>query len=582
MPLPFAKIKAAPQRQVRVRLTVDGRAEEFWLAPSPAGPTDSPPPNVRRVVAGKDRQVAVALCPDEIDLGVEVYLHKFRRKLDPGAAMASHYSSLIDIRDRKDPARILQKDVEVKMNQPGRVLRPGDRPLLSPLPDELSQGPSRRNRWRISWTGPGDPPQRLFLSELTLNGDPGRLLKYAACVAILCGVFIRYFLKSQSPKDADGGGNGDGGGGEDGGGSCVAAAMAGGSAARAGEPAPLDWSVWRQLPVLDGGRIMPLDTFARATVQKICGSQRPDCLPEGGAAELLFAWLVEPQRWETTAFLPAAEPGLRADLLELPLRDEQGRPLRYVSPRDAAAAVKLRQRLEEISIRQRQAETGGKRPDLSPTDAAVKELADAYSAYRQLTFQPAAPTNGRGRFNEKLEDVVRDWNELEGGLMRFFAADKGDKVGKAAAETAETVKKLAALAQKEEDAPLAEVEPLAASLEAVHGGVGPGDVRPRRPDDEGAARLERVAGPRLAHDDARAAARVEELARQSAAAHLALYDNGLSLRLAPALDPAALEADREPEDDAQPWVALQTLLDAPDAVVGRYPRPLAGSAKGVP
>ena len=228
----------------------------------------------------------------------------------------------------------------------------------------------------------------------------------------------------------------------------MAAALASGSAARAGEPAPLDWSVWRQLPVLDGGRIMPLDTFARSTVQKICGSQRPECLPDGGAAELLFAWLVEPQRWETVAFLPAADPGLRSELLELPLRDEQGRPLCYVTPREAAAAVKLRQRLEEISIRQQQAETGGRRPDLSPTDAAAKELADAYSAYRQLTFQPAAPVNGRGRFNDKLEDVVRDWNDLEGGLMRFFAADKGDKVGKAAAQTADAVKKLAALAKR--------------------------------------------------------------------------------------------------------------------------------------
>ena len=57
-------------------------------------------------------------------------------------------------------------------------------------------------------------------------------------------------------------------------------------------------------------------------------------------------------------------------------------------------------------------------------------------------------------------------------------------------------------------------------------------------------------------------------ARHAAAAHLALYDNGLALRLAPALDPAGLEADREPDDDAQPWAALQTLIhgsDGPDA-----------------
>ncbi len=571
MPQPFAKMKAAPQRQVRVRLTVDGRAEEFWLAPSASGPLDSAAANVRRVVAGKKRHAAVALCADAIDLGVEVYLHKFRRKLDPGAAMASHYSSLIDFRDRKDPARILEKNVEVKMNQPAEFYDPATGRSYR-LFQTSFQGPLSAESLGSSWTGPGDPPPRLFLSEFTLNGDPGRGLKYAACLAVICGVFIRYFLKSQSPKDVGGGRNGKGAAAGKAAAVVLAAAViAGGGAAQAGEPAPLDWSVWRQLPVLDGGRIMPLDTFARSTVKKVCGSERPDFLPEGGAAELLFAWLVEPQRWETIAFLPAAEPGLRTDLLELPLRDEQGQPLRYISPREAAAAVKLRQRLEEISNRQRQAETAGRRPELSATDAAARELADAYSAYRQLTFQPAASVNGRDRFNEKIEGVVRDWNELEGGLMSFFSADKQGKVGKAAARAAEAVKKLTALGQKEEDAPLAEVEPAAASLERstaelARGMSSLGDRMMKSPHAFSASQAR---GFRLMMQSV--AARVDELARRSAAAHLALYDNGLSLRPAPALDPAALEADREPEDDAQPWIALPALLDGPADVVGPYP-----------
>ena len=343
------------------------------------------------------------------------------------------------------------------------------------------------------------------------------------------------------------------------------------AAAQAGEPAPLDWSVWRQFPVLDGGRIMPLDTFARSTVKRICGSERPDFLPPGGAAELLFSWVFEPQRWETIAFLPAAEPGLRTDLLEAPLRDERGRPLRYISPRDAAAAVKLRQRLEEIGNRQQQKETAGGRAELSATDVAAKELYEAYSAYRQLTFQPAAPVSGRDRFNEKLEGVVRDWSELESGLMSFFSGDKQGEVGKAAARAAEAVRKLTALAEKEEDAPLAEIEPLAASLqqstaELAQGMSSLGDRMMKSPH---ALNESQARGFRLMMQSA--AARVEELARRSAAAHLALYDNGLSLRLLPALDPAALEADREPEDDAQPWIALPALLNGPDDVIGPYP-----------
>jgi hypothetical protein len=69
------------------------------------------------------------------------------------------------------------------------------------------------------------------------------------------------------------------------------------------------------------------------------------------------------------------------------------------------------------------------------------------------------------------------------------------------------------------------------------------------------------------------AARTEDLARHAAAAHLALYDDGLALRPAPALDAAALEADREPDDDAQPWAALQTLIHGSDDLMRRYPQP---------
>ena len=45
----------------------------------------------------------------EVDLGFQVYLHRFRRKLDPGGGMASHYSSLVDFLDRGDPPKNSRK-----------------------------------------------------------------------------------------------------------------------------------------------------------------------------------------------------------------------------------------------------------------------------------------------------------------------------------------------------------------------------------------------------------------------------------------------------------------------------------------
>ena len=129
-------------------------------------------------------------------------------------------------------------------------------------------------------------------------------------------------------------------------------------AARSEEPAGLDWSAWRRMPVFHAGRQMPLDTFARLAVRDICGREKPTLelaaaldeadvhsldlagartlFPDGGrrkfeSAELLFSWLVEPEKWERVPFLHAEHEQLRR-LLDVPLRNSQGRRLKFVSP----------------------------------------------------------------------------------------------------------------------------------------------------------------------------------------------------------------------------------------------------------
>ncbi|NBT14225.1 MAG: hypothetical protein EBS56_11720, partial [Planctomycetia bacterium] len=58
---------------------------------------------------------------------------------------------------------------------------------------------------------------------------------------------------------------------------------------------------WREIPVLDDGRIMPLDTFARRHLETISNTQSPKLAtgPQGAivkwhADELLLDWLVRP------------------------------------------------------------------------------------------------------------------------------------------------------------------------------------------------------------------------------------------------------------------------------------------------
>ena len=56
----------------------------------------------------------------------------------------------------------------------------------------------------------------------------------------------------------------------------VIALLACASPLRAEPSGGLDWSAWQRMPVLQDGRIMPLDSFARAKVKTICGDVRPE------------------------------------------------------------------------------------------------------------------------------------------------------------------------------------------------------------------------------------------------------------------------------------------------------------------
>jgi len=63
-----------------------------------------------------------------------------------------------------------------------------------------------------------------------------------------------------------------------------------------------------------------------------------------------------------------------------------------------------------------------------------------------------------------------------------------------------------------------------------------------------------------------------ELRRQAGELHVALYDNGDTLRLVPALSPAALEENRSPDDDAPAWLCFQGLVNGSAALLSAYPQ----------
>jgi hypothetical protein len=134
-----------------------------------------------------------------LDLGFQLYLHKFQRKLDPGAAMASHYSSLVDFLDRGNPPQVLRKNVLIGLNAPvdfvdpqtGRTYRLfqagfGGDPVLPSQPafDRLVAGDRSRDC--------------VYLSRLSVNYDPGRGLKYLGCLSIVVGIMMVYCLRGRT------------------------------------------------------------------------------------------------------------------------------------------------------------------------------------------------------------------------------------------------------------------------------------------------------------------------------------------------------------------------------------------------
>jgi hypothetical protein len=185
--------QAQPKSSAKLRLTVDGVAKEFDVATSSGDASEG---TRRQAVEGKGRQVTVSMRPDEVDLGFQLYLHKFQRKLDPGGGMASHYSSLIDFLDLGNPPQKLQTNVLITLNAPVdfadsragctfRLFQASFEPPWMPGDPEFDQLVDKdRSR------------DQVFLSRLSVNCDPGRGLKYAGSLLIVAGIIMVYYLRA--------------------------------------------------------------------------------------------------------------------------------------------------------------------------------------------------------------------------------------------------------------------------------------------------------------------------------------------------------------------------------------------------
>ena len=168
----------------------------------PIEPAPEPPNSTeRKTVSGKGRTVAVTLEPDAVDIGFDVALHNFERRLDPGTSQASHFSSIVEFLDDSGEP-LVDRPVTITMNAPidfsdpasGHSYRLFQESFMGPwLP-----GDPLYERFAASMTekNGGEPPDRLEASVLTVNYDPGRGVKYFGSLLIVAGIFTMFYMKA--------------------------------------------------------------------------------------------------------------------------------------------------------------------------------------------------------------------------------------------------------------------------------------------------------------------------------------------------------------------------------------------------
>ncbi|MDZ4677073.1 MAG: cytochrome c biogenesis protein CcsA [Oligoflexia bacterium] len=130
----------------------------------------------------------------------------------------------------------------------------------------------------------------------------------------------------------------------------------------------LDVTEFESLPIQDGGRVKPFDTFAKENVQLITGTQKY----EGkNATELVMAWLFFPDQWLNQKFIQIKHLQLKKDL-DMPETQS------YLSPQDVIKNTKLPNIFTELMHLQKE------KKKLDNYYTAVNRLNNQLQSYQEI------------------------------------------------------------------------------------------------------------------------------------------------------------------------------------------------------
>lgn len=371
------------------------------------------------------------------------------------------------------------------------------------------------------------------------------------------------------------------------------------------------------------GRVEPLDSFARQAMDDICNQVKGEIklnltdfadegadltktdmapalalFPEGktrkfAPAELLLSWLSEPEKWETVPFIFAAHKDVR-ELVGVPERNDRGLHLKYVSPKQIFESDKLRTYLRELH--EREGTPGFK---ANETEKRVIELMNRYHRYRAITLdasQPltagiVSPPGGRREFLSQLDKIINlvqtpnangktllSTLQLLAGLPEDGKESGGPSLPQSAQRTYAALGEVIEVGGKLYGQWSADVK---GQLEAgdyddslqlqeaadavVHLRVAVSDLEAalKRHRDRLFDRTSTVSAAQkatLAPLFREMADKASDLRVRAMELDVALYEDGNTIRVVPALNPAALSKARDTTVKSQPWYSLQAVL----------------------
>lgn len=360
-----------------------------------------------------------------------------------------------------------------------------------------------------------------------------------------------------------------------------------------------DMDAWNHLPVFTDGRMQPLDTYARIRVERIMGRVRPKITwltQEDGkpvevtikfdAAQLVFSWLAQPERWETFPFFPAENSEL-LEFMGAEKRDEFGRHPLAVSPAQIEDVwPKLVARAQQMQRANEEAKKNGVKPDADMLGHEISKLVTAYMNYRQATWSGRVDQQMQERFTELLPRIEQklavatrfeQWQREQGGERDRGVDNPFVVIGRGAEAAQQQLREVRDMIDRRVgietlDDAFAELyiavrQPASGAEEMLQAidSIDPGNAPQALANKEQLKKLFVM----LATDLKAALNDTDELWRT-------LYVNDNPLRLAPALNPSALELDRNETSRVKPWHDLETLLLASGSYLAAHGYPVQG------